>query len=79
MIASAQRSGHRVFVSGVGTSPAEALLRHLAEAIDRKRRRRISYVFSLLNNTLTLGFGALVLCICVAWFLPLVKLIGDLS
>jgi Ca-activated chloride channel family protein len=32
MIASAQRSGHRVFVIGVGTSPAEAVLRHLAEA-----------------------------------------------
>jgi hypothetical protein len=32
MIASAQRSGHRVFVIGVGRSPAKALLRHLAEA-----------------------------------------------
>ena len=32
MIASAQRSGHRVFVIGVGSSPAEAVLRHLAEA-----------------------------------------------
>lgn len=32
MIASAQSSGHRVFVIGVGSSPAEAVLRHLAEA-----------------------------------------------
>jgi Ca-activated chloride channel family protein len=32
MIASAQRSGHRVFVIGVGSSPAEGVLRHLAEA-----------------------------------------------
>ncbi len=61
------------------TGHSDWAMRHLAEAIDRKRQRRVSYVFSLLNNTLTLGFGALVLCICVAWFLPLVKLIGDLS
>ncbi len=32
MIQRARRSGHRVFVIGVGTSPAEAVLRHLAEA-----------------------------------------------
>jgi Ca-activated chloride channel family protein len=32
MISAAQRSGHRVFVIGVGTSPAEAVLRHLADA-----------------------------------------------
>jgi Ca-activated chloride channel family protein len=32
MIQRARRSGHRVFVIGVGTSPAETVLRHLAEA-----------------------------------------------
>jgi Ca-activated chloride channel family protein len=32
MIESARRSAHRVFAIGVGTSPAEAVLRHLAEA-----------------------------------------------
>ncbi len=32
MIAAARRSGHRVFVIGVGTSPAESVLRRLAEA-----------------------------------------------
>ena len=32
MLEAARRSGHRVFALGVGASPAEAVLRQLAEA-----------------------------------------------
>jgi Ca-activated chloride channel family protein len=39
-IASAKASGHRVFVVGIGSSPAESHLRRLAEATGRRLRLR---------------------------------------
>ena len=67
-LSSAETSGH-----------TDWAMRHLATAIDQRRQRRFTRFLICLGPMITLGMGAIVLFVCVAWFAPLVKLIGDLS
>jgi type IV pilus assembly protein PilC len=54
-------------------------LRHLAEAIEVRRVRRVRRLLNILGPGLLIGFGMLVLFFCMAMFLPVVKLVNDLS
>jgi type II secretory pathway component PulF len=54
-------------------------LRHLAEAIEVRRLQRVRRLLSLLGPALLIGLGMLVLFVCTAMFLPVVKLVNDLS
>ncbi len=54
-------------------------LRHLADAIDRKRQRWIQQIPTVVAPLITVFVGIIVLFVCVAFFLPLVKLLNDLA
>ncbi len=51
----------------------------LAESKERSQRHRWQVLLTLLVPVFTLAAGFLVLLICVAFFMPLVKLLNDLS
>jgi type IV pilus assembly protein PilC len=54
-------------------------LRHLAEAIEVRRLQQVRRLLNILGPGLLIGLGMLVLFVCVAMFLPVVKLVNDLS
>ena len=54
-------------------------LRHLADAIDHRRRQWMRRIPTLLAPTLIIGVGLIVLFVCVAMFMPLIKLLNDLA
>ncbi|HAP07739.1 MAG TPA: hypothetical protein DCR20_07915 [Planctomycetaceae bacterium] len=65
---SAARSGH-----------ADWGLQHVAESIDRARRRRVCRLRSLCSPVITAGFGVVVLFYCLAVFQALTGLLENLS
>jgi len=54
-------------------------LRHLAEAIEVRRSRYMRRLLNVLGPGLLIGLGMMVLFVCMAMFLPVVKLVNDLS
>jgi type II secretory pathway component PulF len=54
-------------------------LRHLAQAIERKRDRLARRIPELLGPVIILFLGLVVLFVCLAFFMPLIKLLNDLS
>jgi type II secretory pathway component PulF len=54
-------------------------MRHLAEAIEVRRVRQVRRLLNILGPGLLIGLGIIVLFVCIALFLPVVKLVNDLS
>ena len=54
-------------------------LRHLADALDHRRRRWMRRIPTLLAPTIIIAVGLMVLFVCVAMFMPLIKLLNDLA
>ncbi len=67
-IAAAEKAGHLEF-----------MLTSLAEAIHRKQVRRFTFWAELVNPVLVIAAGCVVAFVVIGLFMPLVKLLGELS